>query len=297
MEKDKTTRNSERKPEYRYEVLVRPGRTLSDAALASLTGEVRRVAATCFDPIPDYQVMVGTREAFEDKVLALAWNEDGSLAGFCSALLLDVPEVGEVLHLGLTCVCPAERGSGLTHKLTSRGLTTYLLHRGLFRRIWVTNCAAVLSSLGNVALHFENVYPSPFATAAPTATHRAIARAVDERYRKEIYIAPAARFDVAHFVFRGSVADTVFQKDAGDRRYHHRMSDLNLFYTALMDFRTGDEVLQVGQASVWGALRHSLRKLLGAGSKGRSGPACKPMLPVPGNGAANGLSATRATAS
>jgi len=271
------------KPKYRYEVLVRPGRSLSDAGIAALTHEVRCVAATCFDPIPGYQVMVGTREAFDDKVLALAWNEDGTLAGFCSALILEVSDVGQVLHLGLTCVHPGARSHGLTHKLTRRALTSYLVHRGLFRPVWVTNCAAVLSSLGNVALHFDNVYPSPFARSAPSHTHRAIALAVDGRYRKEIYINPDARFDAAHFVFRGSVADTVFQKEAGDSRYHHRMPELNAFYAGLMDFRTGDEVLQVGQASLWGALRHSLRKVLGAGSRGHSGPGRNSMLPIPGN--------------
>ncbi len=279
------SRNPE-KPKYRYEVLVRPGRHVSDAGIAALTHEIRKVAATCFDPIPDYQVMVGTRKAFEDKVLALAWSDDGSLAGFCSALILDVPEVGEVLHLGLTCVTPGERGSGLTHKLTRRVLTAYLLRKGLLRPVWVTNCAAVLSSLGNVALHFDRVYPSPFATEAPSTTHRTIAAAVDQQYRHEIYIDPHARFDASHFVFRGSVNGTVFQKDGADRRYHHRIPDLNRFYAALMDFRTGDEVLQVGQASLWGALRHSLRGLLGAGTRGSSGPGRKRVLPATGDNVA-----------
>ncbi|MBN1772998.1 MAG: hypothetical protein JXB32_17140 [Deltaproteobacteria bacterium] len=70
--------------------------------------------------------------------------------------------MGPVLHRGLTWVRPDARGRGLTHKLTSHAGIGHLLRCRPFGRLWITNCACVLSSLGHVALNLDDVYPSPF---------------------------------------------------------------------------------------------------------------------------------------
>ena len=256
--------------------LCRPGRTLGDAELARLTAAVREVASTCFDELPPYQVMLGTRSAFSDKAIALAWSPSGQLVGFCSCVLIEVEGVGEVLHLGLTCVRPDHRGSGLTHKLTAKAVRGYMFRRNPFRKVWFSNCAAVLSSLGNVALHFDEVYPSPFGSPVPGDAHLRIALAIDVRHREGIYIREDAVFDANAFVFRGSVPGTVFEKEEHDRRFHHRRPDMNRWYGARMDFGRGDEVLQVGSISLLTAARHFLRR----GRRLRSGiaPAAEPAM-------------------
>lgn len=241
---------------YDIQLLVRPNRKLSEGSFEHLASEVREVAATCFDELPEYQIIRGTRRSYDDKVVAVAWRADGKMAGFCSCLLIQVPEVGEVLHLGLTCVRPEDRGAGLTHKLTRKAVAGTLLRRRPVGRLWVSNCAAVLSSLGNVAMHFHKVYPSPFTTTPPSEKHLKIARLIDREYRDEIFIHPDAHFDADDFVMRGSVAGTVFEKEEGDSRFHHRQNSLNEFYKGLMDFSNGDEVLQIGYASAFAAVRH-----------------------------------------
>jgi len=175
-------------------------------------------------------------------------------------LLLRVDGVGEVVHLGLTCVRPDDRSAGLTHRLTRKALTGYMVRKKPVGKLWVTNCAAVLSSLGNVAMHFEGVYPSPDGPEAPTEVHRLIAQTVHEYYRDKIYIHKRAVFDEENFVFRGSVEETVFQKDEEDERYRHRIQELNSYYGRLMDFEKGDEVLQVGFCTVLTSIRHIWRK-------------------------------------
>lgn len=248
------------KTAFRIEFLYRPGLKLSDEALGCLVREIRGVAETCFEEIPNYQALEGSREELIDKVITLARRPDGSVAGFCSTVLLPVPGLGEVLHLGLTCVRPEARGSGLTHLLMKKAVVGYLLRRKPVGRLWITNCAAVLSSLGNVALYFDKVVPSPFAKARPSQDYLRIARAISEIYRKKIYIREEAVLDEEWFVFRGSVKNTVFQKSPTDTRFHHRNGALNEFYRRLMDFQEGDEVLQVGQVSVLTTLRHGRRK-------------------------------------
>lgn len=249
-----------RKEKYRIEFINRPGRKLSDARLASLVQALRATAATCFDTLPDYQVMAGTRAELADKVLAMAWRKDGQLAGFCSCVILPVEGVGKVLHLGLTCVRPEDRGAGLTHLLTRRAVSGHLLRHRPLGRLWVSNCAAVLSSLGSVALHFQNVYPSPARAEGPSPAHRRIAEAINRHYRHKMFVPDSSTFDTEAFVFRGSIKETVFAKDGDDPRFLHRKEPLNDFYRARIDFDRGDEVLQVGRASTIGAFKHLYRR-------------------------------------
>jgi hypothetical protein len=240
----------------------RPGLTWSDERLRREVAALRAVAERCFAEIPEYQCLQESREALADKAIAIARTADGGIAGFCSAIILPVPGVGHVLHLGLTCIGPGVRGGGLTHRLTSKVVVSYLLRHHLFSRLWITNVACVLSSLGNVALHFDDVFPGPQRRAAgPSARHLAIARAIDAHHRQPLYVLPEARFDEQAFVFRGSVRGTVFQKRVDDARYHHRDPRVTGFYAGLMNFDEGDEVLQVGNVSLLTWPRYQLRKL------------------------------------
>ncbi|MCG3173593.1 MAG: hypothetical protein GMKNLPBB_01792 [Myxococcota bacterium] len=250
-------------PRYSLRFYHRPGLSMSDAERGELVSGLREVAATCFDSIPEYQSLVGTREALSDKVITAAFRPDGTMAGFCSALLMEVEGVGTVLHLGLTCVHVNDRGTSLTHQLTSKLVIGYMLRKRPVGRLWVTNVACVLSSLGNVALNFEDVYPSPFYFGRPTDAHLAIARTISRRYRKDIHISESAALDERNFVFRRSVENSVFQKDSGDRRYHHRNEILNQYYQHILQFGEGDEIVQVGHVSSLSAVMYMARKLAG----------------------------------
>ena len=204
--------------------------------------------------------MRGGREDLRDKVIAVARTADGRVAAFSSAVLLPVAGVGEVFHLGLTCVAPGERAAGLTRLLSSISLVRYLVSHLPLSRLWVTNLACVLSSLGNVALHFERVYPSPLNGVEPGEEHLRIARAVDRLHRDKLFIRREAVFDEQAFVFRRSVRDTVFQKQAHDSAFHHRDEVLNRFYRERMAFDDGDEVLQVGSITLLGLARYFLQR-------------------------------------
>jgi len=252
-------RRKKSKYPFKFQLLIRPGLVLEDAQLLHLIDKVKNCSATAFNELPDYQVLTGRREEFDDKVLAIAWRPDGEIAGYCSCVLLPVPGVGHVLHLGLTVVRPEDRGLGLTHFLTRKAVTGYIMRHRPVGRLWCSNCAAVLSSLGNVALHFDKVYPSPFEPTIPSKKHQKIAETIDHYYREKMYIREDAVFDRERFIFRGSVRETVFQKDADDRRYYHRRGLINEYYKSVMDFTQGDEVLQIGYCSVISSFKHKIR--------------------------------------
>jgi hypothetical protein len=241
--------------------LDRPADRLSPDRCAALLRELRDVAATCFDTVPEYGVLAGHPASLHGAVLALARRPDGTLAGFCAAVRLHVPGVGDVLHLGLTCVRPEDRGGGLTHRLLSKVIAGYLLRRAPWRGAWVTNTASVLSSLGNVALHFEDVHPSPFRQGPPTTRHRHIAATVSRLYRRAMHLPASARFCERRFVFVGANRGTPFHKHGDDARFHHRDRALTGWYAALADLDGGDAVLQVGRVSLAGLARYALRRV------------------------------------
>ncbi len=233
----------------KIEIYDRPGRYLNQIELDSLIADLKSVASECLDEIPDYQCLSGKREEFDRLIIAVSRSKDGKMLGFCSSYILDVGVHGQVLHLGLTCVLPLARRMGLTHKLTSKVVTTYLLRYSLFKQSWVSNVACVLSSLGNVALHFDDVYPSPY-NSSPSKDHVEIAKMIDGMYRHELFIRNEAKFNEKNFIFEESVLGNQFQKSETDKRYHHRSKSLTDYYASLMDFGRGDEVLQIGKVSL-----------------------------------------------
>lgn len=245
---------------YTYEVLFYPGRYMNEASRNKLVEEMLMVASECFCEAPTYQALSGKKEELDRAVICTSRDESGRLMGFCSALALPVDGVGDVLHLGLTCVQPDARGMNLTHHLTSKLILKYLVKESLFKETWISNCACVLSSLGNVAMYFEALYPSPYGVEKPEHQHMTIAKAIDSHYRESIAINDEATFNSEKFVFEGSVDGTVFEKDSNDERYHHRDPAMTQYYQDLLNFERGDEALQIGKVSLLTFPKYVVRK-------------------------------------
>ncbi|MGB3666840.1 MAG: GNAT family N-acetyltransferase [Bermanella sp.] len=246
--------------QYQYEQLMFPGKNLSPDLLNLLVLELRGVAASCFNDVPNYQALSGEKSELDKAIICLARDERGEVMGFCSALLLPIDGGDQVLHLGLTCVHPDARGKNLTHHLTSKLLLNFIIKKSLFKETWISNCACVLSSLGNVAMYFENLYPSPYGVKAPSKRHLNIAHAIDQKFRPSIAINEHAKFDAHRFVFEGSVGGTVFEKDGQDGRFHHRDQALTEYYQTLLSFERGDEALQIGKVSILTFPKYLMRK-------------------------------------
>lgn len=244
----------------KVEVLNRPGKNLNDDQLVKLHEEILAVAKTCLDEIPDYQCLTGKREEYSRLIISLARDEQGKLIGFCSSYILDGGKLGNILHLGLTCVDPAGRGLGLTHKLTSKVVINFLFRYSLFKKSWISNVACVISSLGNVALYFENVFPSPD-HKIPSLDQRDVARLINEKYRHELYINKDATYFEDIGIFSGSVIGTMFEKSEMDSCYYHRDRDLTQFYLNQINFSRGDEVLQIGKVSLLTFPKYLLRNV------------------------------------
>jgi hypothetical protein len=246
---------------HSLEVYDCPGNYLNDVEFLKLNQEILSVAKECLDEIPDYQCLTGKREEYKRLIIAVARNEEGKMLGFCSSYLLTLPSNEFILHLGLTCVRPEGRKGGLTHKLTGKVVKNYILRYSLFRTSWISNVACVLSSLGNVALHFDEVYPSPFVENASSG-HKRVSSYIDQFYRNELYVPKSATFNSEKFIFENSVSGTMFEKSETDRKFHHRDQDLTRFYASMINFNNGDEVLQIGKVSLLTFPKYLIRNFM-----------------------------------
>lgn len=247
----------------------RPGRHLARDKQKVLQKELLEIAQTGLNPVPDYQCLSSRPEALDDKLIVVAYtgtdpeNDDGTnqeqeqspprAVAFTSTVFLDVPDVDHpVLHSGLTIAVPSLHRTGILAELFAQLFLHIIpVHPD---GIWVTSLAAVLSSLVQFEKALHNTYPCPPARQdpsqrLPSRDHLAIARAIDEKYRAQLLISPAAVWDAQSFVFRGSMnweAAESFKKDEDDVRFWHRDSDANAFFRGLMRQGMGDEVLLVG---------------------------------------------------
>ncbi|KAI1865172.1 hypothetical protein JX265_008219 [Neoarthrinium moseri] len=241
--------------DYGIQMLNRPGLHLPTTDLQALQASLRDLGARCLNPVPNYQVFsTDLSSAFDDKVLAIARQGDEVVA-FAAAVVLPITgRADPVVHSGLTVVHPDHRrSSGLTQLLFGN---IFLAVLGEFPRgVWFTTLAEVISSLVHISKYAVDVFPSPRWEAEhgrldrPRGTHVAIAREISRVHRGAMAISPAAEFDEATFVFRGSndfAEGRPFMKDVDDPAYWHRDRETSRFYRRLFRKNKGDEVLLVG---------------------------------------------------
>lgn len=226
------------------EIHDRPGTYWSDEQKITYRTDLRALGSECLSPLPEYQCFSNAGDAFDDKLLLIIRDHKSRMIAFASALFLDVPGIGLVLHTGLTCVAPTERQTGLTMVLFYKAVS-YMMDR-YPKGFWITNLAEVTSSLVNIGRFANQVYPSPY-TSQPSATHLAIAANISANQRAKMMISNDACFDAGCFVFRASNSyGSPFRKDIEDSMFHHRDENETNFYKALFRRNCGDEVLQVG---------------------------------------------------
>ncbi|KAF8914762.1 hypothetical protein CPB85DRAFT_1433503 [Mucidula mucida] len=189
----------------------RPSMEMSVGDCRRFISELRQVAAKSFQidehHLPSYQCLSleNPVKSLADKVIVCVRIQDtGNMIAFTSAVLLSIPSLPDpVLHLGLTCIVPSALSHGLTKMLVGSIARHYLVAYP-HQPVWVSNLAAVVSSLGNIAIFMDEVYPSPRHRVPPTPTHTLIAKAIVETpaLRESMYLREDVPFDWDASVFR-----------------------------------------------------------------------------------------------
>lgn len=257
---------------YTVKVYDQPGRWMPKNELNRLFDDILDIAHGSLDRIPKYGIFLKKRAAFENRIIAVAYdNHDNQPAGFTAMVYLPYQQKNKVMpivHLGLTMIRKDQRGKRLQTPLFKKIFLLSLLNQ---RRIsfTITNIAASPAGIGATSDYFHDVFPNYKGTVRQTDYHLDVARQIINNFRQEFGCSVLAVFEPDTFLVRGSNQEqgggaSEFIKEDPVSRY--RIDACNDFCRRQLNFEAGDEMFQVGKVSLvqssW-ASRRSRRNLNG----------------------------------
>lgn len=246
----------------RVRIIERPGIWMEDRALASLSADLRQIAArTLADQDLTYGVFSGKADVMSDVIITLVSRADGTPVAFNALVVMQLetrPEPTEVLHLGLVMVIPEERSQNLSWVLY--GLTCFLLFlRRQLRPVWVSNVTQVPAVVGMVSGMFSDVWPQP-EKGRRSLTHLLLARRIMGGHRHVFGVGAEAGFDEDRFVITNAyTGGSDGLKKTFEDAPKHRMDAFNRFCADQLDYQRGDDLLQLGRMDL-GAMRTYLSR-------------------------------------
>ena len=234
------------------------------ADLEALSGQLRQVAGrTLEEGALTYGVFSGDPAATRNVIITLVSRPDGTPVAFNALAIMALDtghETTEVLHLGLVMVDPNERSKNLSWVLY--GLTCFLVFfRRQFRPIWVSNVTQVPAVVGMVAEMFSEVWPNPKG-GRRSLNHLLLGQEIMRTHRHVFGVGPEAGFDESGFVitdaYTGGSDDLKKTWDAAPK---HRDPAYNDFCAETLDYKRGDDVLQLGRMDLAAMRRYLAREV------------------------------------
>jgi hypothetical protein len=240
--------------DLRARVVDRPGEWMSNETLEALKADIRTIArATLPEGDLTYGVLGGARDRLSASVITVLYDRQSSKPVAFNALAwLPVTLRGRatnVLHLGLVMVDPTARNRGMSWLLYGFTCFILFLRRGA-RPIWVSNVTQVPAVFGMVSESFADVHPAPN-SARPSFEHVLLARQIMASHRHAFGVGQDAGFDERRFVitnaYTGGSDDL---KKTFEDAPKHRKDVFNEACARELDYRRGDDFLQLGQVNM-----------------------------------------------
>jgi hypothetical protein len=245
----------------RTRIVERPGEWMAPEALDRIVADLRQVAMRTLPAGElDYGVFKADRQPLKQAILTLLYREeDGAPIAFNALATMDVTIHGRraiVRHLGLVMVDPDIRGQGLSWILY--GLTCLILFaRNQFRPIWISNVTQVPAVVGMVSEMFSDVFPQPDPAARRSFDHLLLARQIMAGHRQVFGVGAEAGFDEERFVISDAYTGGSDElKKTFDSAPKHRDARYNAFCEQELDYRRGDDLLQIGRIDLAAARRY-----------------------------------------
>lgn len=249
-------------------IVERPGLALAGSEVEALVADLRQIASLTLDDASlAYGVLGGDAERLRNCVVTVVYQGGKSApvrpVAFNVLSLLDGELEGrptQVMHLGLVMVDPSLRGRGMS--ATLYGLTCVLMFlAGQGRPLWISNVSQVPAVVGMVAETFSDVFPSPRPGTRRSFDHLTLARQIMARHRAAFGVGPEAGFDEANFVIIDAyTGGSDALKKTFEQAAPHRMEQYNAFCRDRLDYRRGDDLIQIGRIDMAAAGRY-LRKV------------------------------------
>lgn len=246
----------------RFEVAFweRPGVWCDDATLTKMTEDLRVVAKAGQEgkPVPMYGALLGERGDLARRVITIAYDTaTGRPVGFNALAALDL-QVGvhpeTVLHLGLTYVDPEFQGHGLPGLLYGAA-AFLLLFKGGLRGFWISNVTQVPAVVGLVSGGYAHVYPNPLKGTRQTFTHLTLARQIMRHHRAAFGVADESPYDEVRSIIQDAYTGGSDElKKTFEDAPKHRDARVNAWCEKQLDYRRGDDVLQLGRCTLGSSL-------------------------------------------
>ncbi len=228
-----------------------PGRWLDDDGLARIRRELEEIARQRLPELPDYGVFRPGREEYRDRIVSICYEgKDRQPAGFSAMAWCPVECDGAlypVVHLGLVMLRRRARTPDLLLTVYFAPLLWLLMLRRL-RPFWITSVSMEPSIIGAVADCFDGTYPHYRRARRPGTRAPALGRAFVVRYARTFGAGCGARLREPDFVIEGSCRDSSAALRVDYRQAaRYPVHECNAFCRDRLDFRRGDELLQVGR--------------------------------------------------
>jgi hypothetical protein len=245
-------------------IIERPGAWMTDDDMRALMHDVRTVAKrTLPDGDLTYGILSGERTRLAESIVTVLYDRKSNApVAFNALAAMDVTLHGrpaEVLHMGLVMIDPGARSQGFSWVLY--GLTCLVLFfRNQMRPLWLSNVTQVPAIVGMVTETFSNVYPSPEPGARQSFEHVLLARQIMAQHRHVFGVGTDAGFDERRSVitnaYTGGSDDL---KKTFDEAPKHRNAIYNTYCAEQLDYRRGDDVLQLCQITTATARRYVMK--------------------------------------
>lgn len=235
-------------------VLEQPGLWMPADELQKLVESLQEVVTRLNIGGLDYGVVQGSKEALDRSILTVIYDRKNDKPFAFNALAVMPCELRgksiNVIHLGLVVIDPSYRSKGLSWILY--GLTTFLLFlKNKFQPLWISNVTQVPAIIGMVSESFGNVFPNPQTKSECSFDHIILARQILKLHRSVFGVGLDATFNEEHFVIENAYTGG---SDNLKKTYldapKHRNEIYNSFCEQFLDYKRGDDFLQLGQMTV-----------------------------------------------
>jgi hypothetical protein len=264
--------------EFETHIVERPGVWMQEDQREAVRKDLVEIASRTLDRRSlTYGIFREDGRGLDNCVITIVRNKKtGNPVAFNALALIDV-ELGKgttrVLHLGLVMVDPDVRSQGLSWILYGLTCTLFFL-RNQLRPIWISNVTQVPAIVGMVAETFSEVFPHPGKNQRRSIKHLLLGREIMKSHRHVFGVGEEAGFDQDRFVVTNAYtggSDSL--KKTYDQAQKHRDEIYNAFCEDKLDYKRGDDVLQLGQINLntskdyllKSVPRGSVRSLIAAG--------------------------------
>lgn len=248
---------------YRVEIWRFPGRWLPTPQLEALRADLRSVALTRLGATPAYGVFGAGRRALSNRLITVIYR-NGTPAAFGTVIYCPLrTERGRepFYQLGLVISTNADRS--LLYPLYFFPLAYLLVLHG-FREYRFGSATMIPLVVGLIADNLADVFPHYARRSRPPARVLAIARALVRDFGPEFATSERSVFDESSFTishcYEGPSA--VLRRDF-ERQPKYYVAACNDFCRRVIDYRRGDDLLQIGRVHLGLFLRTVLTRLGG----------------------------------